>query len=401
MLSKFKINYFIILVISLVLLSCKDKKVPDTKLTAREIYDKNVNNTVTVVTPNGLGSGFFIDKNLIITNYHVVEGENNEEVMLNNSDKKIKVIGYLSIDKVNDLILLKIDYSNNSYLDIEKNIPSPGDKVFAIGSPIGLNKTISEGIVSGIRSLENNKLIQITTPISHGSSGCPIINEKGKLIAVAVSGIDGASNIGFCIPSNYVNSLIDFKESYPKEISTLNPTKSKLINNDNSSEKKTVNEEENIPKTSTSNDRGKNSEINKRFLGKHLLSVVGIDYPSNNFGTATIKLNNGKYLIDAFQKNEKGEFIKLKGEIIILNLKKFIFKGNLYVYSFAYNSGLGRALLEACESNENLIFEATNYNDNYYWREQKRSSENGCWNHTADIDIFFKTDPKYKEINYP
>ena len=398
MIFKFKINYLII--ISFLLLSCKDKKVVDTKLTARQVYDKNVNNTVTVVTPNGLGSGFFIDKNLVITNYHVIEGQNSAEVILNNFDKKIKVIGYLSIDKVNDLVLLKINYSNNSYLEIEKKIPSPGDKVFAIGSPIGLNKTISEGIVSGIRSLENNKLIQITTPISHGSSGCPIINEKGKLVAVAVSGIDGASNIGFCIPTNYVNSLIDFKESYPKEISSLNPTKSNLVNNDNPSEKKTINEEENKTKTSTPKDRSKSSEINKRFLGKHLLSVVGIDSPSTSFGTATIKLNNGKYLIDAFQKNEKGEFIKLKGEIIILNLKKFIFKGNLYVYSFAYNSGLGRALLESCESNEDLIFEASNYND-YYWREQKRTSENGCWNHTSDIDIFLKTDPKYKETNYP
>ena len=388
---KHNFKYFIIIFI---ILSCKDKN--EVKLSAKEIYDKHVNNTVTVMTANGLGSGFFIDKNLIITNYHVIEGENEAFISLNNSDKKIKVIGYQSIDKVNDLVLLQVDYINQSFIELENNVPKPGEKVYAIGSPVGLNKTISEGIVSGIRSFKDNKLIQITTPISHGSSGCPVINENGKVIAVAVSGIEGASNIGFCIPSNYINSLLDFKETYSKEISSLNPTKPNLAKNDISSEKKTINEEENKPKTSIPNDRSKTSEINKRFVGKHLLSAIGIDYPDNSFGTATIKFNNGKYLIDAFQKNEKGEFIKLKGEIIILNLKKFIFKGNLYVYSFAYNSALGRALLEVCESNDDLIFEATNYNENYYWRESK---ENRCYYHTSDIDIFFKTDPNYKETN--
>lgn len=388
MLSKSKINYFLIIIISLALLSCKDKKVSDTKLSAKEIYDKNVNNTVTVVTPNGLGSGFFIDKNLIITNYHVIEGENSAEVILNNSDKRIKVLGYLSIDKVNDLILLKIDYNNNSFLEIENKLPSPGDKVFAIGSPIGLNKSISEGIVSGMRSTETKKLIQITTPISHGSSGCPIINENGRLIAVAVGGIDGASNIGFCIPSTYINSLIDFKESYPKEISSLNPTKSDLVNNDIPSEKKTINEEENKPKTSTPNDSSKSSEINKRFLGKHLFasSFIGDD---KSFGTAVIKLINDKYLIDAYQINEKKDFIKLKGEIQIININKFIFSGNIFVY----NSDESH---ETYESNENLIFECKG---GAYWREQTWPDK--LFRYTAYIDIFLKTDKKYKETNYP
>lgn len=390
---KHNFKYFILIIFTI--LSCKDKN--EVKLSAKEIYDKHVNNTVTVITANGLGSGFFIDKDLIITNYHVIEGENEAFISLNNSDKKIKVIGYQSIDKINDLVLLQVDYINQSFIELENSVPKPGEKVYAIGSPVGLNKTISEGIVSGIRSFKDNKLIQITTPISHGSSGCPVINENGKVIAVAVSGIEGASNIGFCIPSNYIHSLLDFKESFAKEISSLhaNNNEEKTANRKTSVTEESNTSSENI-KNSNTDVNTNNSEINKRFVGKHLLSVVGIDSPDNSFGTATIKFNNGKYLIDAFQKNEKGEFIKLKGEIIILNLKKFIFKGNLYVYSFAYNSGLGRALLEVCESNDDLIFEATNYNENYYWRESK---ENSCYNHTFDIDIFFKTDPKYKETN--
>ena len=346
------------------------------------------------MTANGLGSGFFIDKNLIITNYHVIEGENEAFISLNNSDKKIKVIGYQSIDKVNDLVLLQVDYINQSFIELENNVPKPGEKVYAIGSPVGLNKTISEGIVSGIRSFKDNKLIQITTPISHGSSGCPVINENGKVIAVAVSGIEGASNIGFCIPSNYINSLLDFKETYSKEISSLNPTKPNLAKNDISSEKKTINEEENKPKTSIPNDRSKTSEINKRFVGKHLFSSYSIGF-DDSFGTAVIKLINGKYILVAYQKNEKGNFIKLNGEIIIINNNKFIFKGSMYVNNSGYNSEEQR-VLQTCESNIDLIFEATG--GSVYWREQVRSS-NGCYSHTSDLDIFFKTDPKYKETN--
>jgi hypothetical protein len=390
MFFKFKINYFIILVIFLTMLSCKDKKVPVTKLTAREIYDKNVNKTVTVVTPNGIGSGFFIDKNLIITNYHVIKGENSAEVILNNSDKRIKVLGYLSIDKVNDLILLKIDYNNDSFLEIENKIPSPGDKVFAIGSPIGLNKTISEGIVSGIRSTEKNKLIQITTPISHGSSGCPIINEKGKLIAVAVGGIDGASNIGFCIPSNYINSLIDFKESYSKEISSLNYIKIGESHKDNDivNKKNETNNENKI----TKNEKNKNlpqNNINSRFLGKHLFNSYFMD-GFRSFGTATIKFRSGKYLLTAYQKNDEGDFIKLNGEIIILNMSEFIFKGNIYVYNHHNVSE------PSCEKDLEIPFLEFSHT---CWR--MKSISNSCFSHTGDIDIFFKTNPNYKETNYP
>ena len=184
------------------------------KYTAKEIYELIVNNTVTIYTDRALGSGFFIDSSIICTNYHVIQGAREAFIQLNNSPEKHEIVGYVAIDKVNDLVLLQTTYKSKQIIELESKVPSPGEKVFAIGSPEGLAKTISEGIVSSIRSLPEKKLLQITTPISHGSSGCPIINEEAKLIGVAVGAMKEGNNLNFCIPVNYLKTLIDFRESY-------------------------------------------------------------------------------------------------------------------------------------------------------------------------------------------
>jgi hypothetical protein len=224
--NKIKFIYYIFFIISFSCCTSPNTKEQDSNsktenLSAQEIYQRTVNNTVTVITNKGLGSGFFIDSNIIVTNYHVIEGANMAEVLLNNSDKKYFVIGYLAVDKINDLVLLQIEYKNNGFITMADNMPQPGIKVYAIGSPVGLTKTISDGLISGIRNFGTKKLLQITAPISHGSSGCPIINEHGKLVGVAVSGISEASNIGFCIPVSFIKTLLDFRQEYTSQLSSL------------------------------------------------------------------------------------------------------------------------------------------------------------------------------------
>lgn len=218
----FNSNFYkncLIITLSLIAGSCNTPT--KNNLSAKEIYSLTVNNTVTVTTEKGLGSGFFIDSNIIVTNYHVIEGVESAFVVLNNSEVKYPVIGFIGVDQINDLILLKIEYKNNNYIELAENMPQPGEKVFAIGSPVGLSKTISDGLISGIRNFQNKKLLQITAPISHGSSGCPIINDRGQLVGVAVSGIDDASNIGFCIPSNLIKTLFDFKQDFASQLKNL------------------------------------------------------------------------------------------------------------------------------------------------------------------------------------
>lgn len=183
----------------------------ESKLTAKELYSRIIDNIVQIQTMNGLGTGFIIGDNQVITNFHVLKGENQAKIFMNGVLDPINVNGYTSLDQTNDLILLNTKCKNKVNIEIEDSFPVPGDKVFVIGSPLGFKNTISEGIVSGIRTMGNKRLIQITSSISPGSSGSPVFNERGKLVGVAVSGIEGANDIYFCIPALYVKSLMMFK----------------------------------------------------------------------------------------------------------------------------------------------------------------------------------------------
>ncbi len=218
----------VILLLSLSFGCTEDKQTAERKkYSAKEIYSLIVNETVTIYTENGLGSGFFIDSNIICTNYHVIEGANQAFIVLNNSPTKHEIIGFIAVDKVNDLVLLQTKYKNDNFIELDDKTPPPGEKVFALGSPEGLAKTISEGIISGIRSYPEKKLLQITAPISHGSSGCPIVNEEAKLIGVAVGALEQGNDLNFCIPINYLKTLMDFKEAFPTALKNLNDANQK------------------------------------------------------------------------------------------------------------------------------------------------------------------------------
>jgi S1-C subfamily serine protease len=102
---------------------------------ATNIYRNTVNSTVTIETDIGLGSGFFISENIIVTNYHVIEGASEAYCYTNNSSSKYKIEGYLAVDKLVDLILLKVSGLNRTALRIASGSPTPGQKIFVIGSP--------------------------------------------------------------------------------------------------------------------------------------------------------------------------------------------------------------------------------------------------------------------------
>jgi hypothetical protein len=158
--------------------------------------------------PLSLGSGFIIGNGKIVTNLHVIEGAKYGSVFISGSSTKHKIEGYFSIDKQNDLAILSVPTLTGKPIQLASINPEVGEKIYAIGNPKGLSGTISEGIVSGIRDLENKKLIQITAPISPGSSGGPVLNNKGEVIGVAVGTLASGQNLNFAIPSSAVNALI-------------------------------------------------------------------------------------------------------------------------------------------------------------------------------------------------
>ena len=83
-----------------------------------------------------------------------------------------------------------------------------GDSIYVVGNPQGLEGTFSQGIVSSIREVGSDKLLQITAPISPGSSGGPVLNEKGEVIGVSVATFTGGQNLNFAIPSKYLSILL-------------------------------------------------------------------------------------------------------------------------------------------------------------------------------------------------
>jgi len=162
-----------------------------------------------------LGSGFFISQNGdIITNYHVLRGASSAEVKT--SDGKTYPITYIvAEDEQSDIIRLSVNIPSPYVypLSLSKTIPEVGERIIVYGSPLGLENTVSDGIVSAIRDIPDyGRIIQITAPISPGSSGSPVLNMKGEVIGIATFQIVEGQNLNFAIPSEKIASLILMEE---------------------------------------------------------------------------------------------------------------------------------------------------------------------------------------------
>ena len=155
----------------------------------------------------GSGSGFFIESDCtLVTNYHVIADAHSATVKLSTGEEKpiVKVLDY---DMEKDIAILKIEGSGYTALPLgDSSAISSGQKVFAIGSPMGLENSISDGIVSNPYREEIGG-IQITASISPGSSGGALFNDKGQVIGVTFGGISNGQNLNFAVPINDVKSL--------------------------------------------------------------------------------------------------------------------------------------------------------------------------------------------------
>jgi S1-C subfamily serine protease len=167
---------------------------------------------VTIETEDAIGSGFFIQKDLIVTNYHVIEGANSALTHLNSINNTYEVEGYVAKDEQNDLVILKVKYNLGIPLKLAQTMVKQGDDVLVIGSPKGLAATITKGVVSNLNT--ELKLIQIDAAISPGSSGGPVFNINGEVIGIAVAQLERAQNINFAIPVKTLETLLQFKSSY-------------------------------------------------------------------------------------------------------------------------------------------------------------------------------------------
>jgi len=167
-----------------------------------------------------IGSGFFIDKKgYLLTNYHVIESEVDPEFegfsrlyvrLWDDQNTKIpaKVVGW---DKIFDIALLKVELEPEMVFSFSQGKEYlPGTPIIAIGSPGGLENTITSGIISasGRKFLQMCGVIQVDVPINHGNSGGPLIDNDGELVGVVFAGIEQFEGINFAIPGEYISKLI-------------------------------------------------------------------------------------------------------------------------------------------------------------------------------------------------
>ncbi len=155
------------------------------------------------------GSGFFIANDRIITNRHVIEKSSRVEIHLMNG-AKYTAKGVLAIDGEGDLALLQVDVPKELAvpLQILQTAPLEGESIVVIGNPYGLEGSVSNGIVSAVREISGyGKIIQITAPISPGSSGSPVINMRGQVIGVATLQAAQGQSLNFAVPSERILQL--------------------------------------------------------------------------------------------------------------------------------------------------------------------------------------------------
>lgn len=149
------------------------------------------------------GSGVVISqKGYILTNLHVVAGGSRFGVFFENDDKEYMTNQIIKYHQAFDIALIQVDRQVKA-LHLSPKPLVRGQKVVAIGSPLGLFNTISEGIVSGFRSFEDVDMVQFTAPISSGSSGGALINMQGELVGITTAGFQG-QNLNLAVPSEYL-----------------------------------------------------------------------------------------------------------------------------------------------------------------------------------------------------
>ena len=155
------------------------------------------------------GSGFFIAADRVVTNRHVIDNAYRAEVhSYNGSVYAVK--GVIAVDAEGDLALLRVDAPPNQVrpLLLDRTSPQEGESIVVIGNPFGLEGSVTNGIVSAVRDIPTfGRIIQITAPISPGSSGSPVVNMQGQVIGIATLQITGGQSVNFAIPSERISQL--------------------------------------------------------------------------------------------------------------------------------------------------------------------------------------------------
>lgn len=207
-------NVIVILLIAVTILSCFSLQscsvldfigITNKELSAEELFEfaspSVVEITGKTLTGTNTGTGFFYDdKGTVITNYHVINNCTEASITLNNGKSYTveKVMGY---SEEKDIAILSTSFNKSAPLKIRETNLKTGEKVYTIGSSLGLSGSLSDGIISSAeRIINGNAYIQTTAPISHGNSGGPLLDSMGQVIGITTAFLTEGQNLNLAVP---------------------------------------------------------------------------------------------------------------------------------------------------------------------------------------------------------
>ncbi len=181
---------------------------------------------ISIETPSGKGSGFILnDQGYAVTNAHVIEGETKIAIVLYQNTpsglarQRIESVEIVAINPFLDLALIKLPPQKNLKLGHvvlgNQDDINAGDGVFAVGNPLGLERSVSQGIISTRnRNFEGLLYLQTDAAINPGNSGGPLFNLRGEVVGVTNMKASRGDNVGFAIPVNYVKDFLRHREAF-------------------------------------------------------------------------------------------------------------------------------------------------------------------------------------------
>jgi hypothetical protein len=160
----------------------------------------------------GSGSGFFVRTDgTFVTNLHVIEGAARLSITLHSGEVYDNVF-YLASDPRRDLAALRVPLDDSPTLTLSADPVVVGERVYVLGNPLGLQGTFSDGLVSALRMVDGVELIQMSAPISPGSSGGPILNARGVVVGIATSSLIEGQLLNLAVPARSARSMLAIAE---------------------------------------------------------------------------------------------------------------------------------------------------------------------------------------------
>jgi len=194
--------------------------------TVRDLVNQLGEAVVQVRTPSGLGSGFILNEDgFLITNFHVIEGETQISVEVYHQAagelerKSYKQVRIIALNKFGDLALLRIeDPTAPKFKAVvlgNADALAVGEGVFAIGSPLGLERTVTEGILSTkTRPMSGELYLQTTAQMNPGNSGGPLFNLRGEVVGITNMKMSAGEGLGFAIPVESARYFLDHRDAF-------------------------------------------------------------------------------------------------------------------------------------------------------------------------------------------